>query len=444
MVHNGNVNDSIRFGRILGIPVGIHWGALALGLLFTVSLATTTLAALAPETSIERRSVVAAAAVLAFFVSILAHEFGHAVAARHHGVGVAGITLWVMGGVAKLEQPAPNARAEFQIAIAGPAVSAAAGIFFGSLAVIVDAAVTARLAVIVLIWLGGINLILALFNLLPGAPLDGGRVLTAWLWHHNDDGEQSRVVAGRCGLVLGVLLVVAGVWIAVELGDINGWFTVAVGLMVFFAARAEIAVAAVRRRLTLNPIAEHHRAHPTPIPHDTPIDRLQTMAGVSGRGVAFPVIRWDHRPIGYVVPAWGERLPVAERSWTPVHQLMHEPSQVVSAPASAPVATLIDTWTEEPERIAITTDARGGVAGTITYRQALPLFERPSLFGLPRGELRASLVRAWTWVRRRSDDEPSPPPPPEGDPVRLIAPPTTSGANFGPPAAPGVMVAPRE
>ncbi|MEM7341509.1 MAG: site-2 protease family protein [Actinomycetota bacterium] len=437
------MNDSIRFGRILGIPVGIHWGALVLGLLFTVSLATTTLAALAPDTSIERRSAVAAAAVLAFFVSILAHEFGHAVAARHHGVGVAGITLWVMGGVAKLEQPAPHARAEFQIAIAGPAVSAAAGIFFGSLAVIADAATSASLAVIVLIWLAGINIILAVFNLLPGAPLDGGRVLTAWLWHHNDDGERSRVIAGRCGLVLGVGLVAAGLWVATSLGDINGWFTVAVGLMVFFAARAEIAVAAVRARLAGTTVADHHRPRPTPVPHDTAVDRLQAMAGVAGRGVAFPVVRWDHRPIGYVVPAWGDRLGEAERSWTPVHQLMHEPAHVVSAPVGAPVAALVDAWTEEPERIVISLDTNGVPVGTLTYRQALPLFERPSMLGLRRGELRRSAARLWAWVRRRPE-EPASPAPPEGEPVRSIAPPLRPGPSFGPPPTRSVMVAPRE
>src|SRR5436309_7973182 len=114
---------TIRIGRILGVPVGVHWSLLGIGLLLTLNLASGNLPYAHPGHDSWVYWVVAAATTTVFFATVLAHEIGHAVAARHYGVGVEGIDLWLLGGVARLSDEAPSPRVEWRIAAAGPAVS---------------------------------------------------------------------------------------------------------------------------------------------------------------------------------------------------------------------------------------------------------------------------------------------------------------------------------
>ena len=189
------MRPTIRLGRIAGIEVGIHWSLLVIGALLVGSLAGGELPALAPH---AHGSYLAAAvlAVLLFFVSILAHELAHSIVARRQGQTVDGITLWLLGGVSKLGTEPRNARDEFRVAIAGPATTLALAAIFGVLAVAFDGGRRARHVA------GdrrrvarGRQPVLGVFNLLPGAPLDGGRVLTAMLWKRNGDRRSSQISA---------------------------------------------------------------------------------------------------------------------------------------------------------------------------------------------------------------------------------------------------------
>ena len=252
--HTGAMS-SLRLGRVLGIPVEIHWSIVAVVALFTGNLAVRALPIWVPGADLRWRLVAALVGVILFFASILAHELGHSMVAMGHGVGVSGITLWLLGGMAQLDEMVPTARAEARIAAAGPAVSGILAVFFTAVAVIGFELEAWRLAVAVAGWLGFVNLILALFNLAPAAPLDGGRILTAALWHRTGDAERARLLAGRCGLVLAALLVVGGAVQAVAVGPLEGVVTAVVGLFVFQAARIEIRSAVVRRRLMVAALA---------------------------------------------------------------------------------------------------------------------------------------------------------------------------------------------
>lgn len=378
------MNDSVRLGRVFGIPVGVHWGALIVAALFTFSLATTGLADYAPEASLSTRIGVGIVGVTVFFASILAHEIGHALVALRNGVGVSGITLWLMGGVAKLDRQAPSARSEFQIAIAGPAVSFGLGVFFASVAIIVAEIAPNRLAVAVLAWLAGVNMILALFNLIPAAPLDGGRVLAAALWRRWDDADRARLVAGRCGLVFSLVLIGAGLYLSVYVYGVPGLLNVAVGAMVFFAAGEEIRSAVVSRRLATTTVEELHSSHPQAIADNVTVGQLRSWAGSAGDVVAFPVSRWDHTPIGYVVPMQLDRMDPAEQSWTKVHQVMHPGNTVISVAADTSIDDLMTVWAERPGTVAITTDGDGRAVGTITDAQIRPLLLSPTLWGSDR------------------------------------------------------------
>jgi Zn-dependent protease len=218
---------SLQVGRVAGIPVRVHWTILLVAALFGTSLARVL-------------GVVAGGiAILAFFLTILAHEFGHALVARRYGVETESIDLWALGGVARLDREAPTPGAEALIALAGPAVSLLIGIvaFGGGLA----------LGVGLLAWVGFVNLFLAAFNMLPGAPLDGGRVLRAFRWWRTGDRYRSMRDAGNAGRVLG--WVMAGAGIALMFNGGPGVFVAITGVFIALNARAEIAAAEVGERL---------------------------------------------------------------------------------------------------------------------------------------------------------------------------------------------------
>lgn len=384
------MTDSIRLGRILGIPIGVNWSIVAVAVLFSVALAIQALPRSAPDSSLGVRLALASVAVAVFFASILAHELGHAIAAQAHGVGVHGITLWLLGGVAKLDRQSPNARAEFQIAVAGPAVSLALSVFFVSVTVILLAVSPAPLVVAVAAWLGGVNLILALFNLLPAAPLDGGRILTAVLWRRSGDPERARIVAGRCGLVLAGALILIGVIQLFALDQVGGWVTVLVGGFTFTAARAEIAGAVIRRRLLTTPVLALTVRHPPSVPDGVTLGQLLAWAGDGRLTTAHGVVRWAQEPIGYVVPAdAADGVTDAARSWTPVGQVMVAASAAERISGSSPVDGLVRAWERGNMPLAVVTGPDGQTIGTVTDHQLRPLLTPPDLWGRDRPDTSA-------------------------------------------------------
>ena len=168
-----------------------------------------------------------------FLASLLAHELSHALVARHNGLKVRAITLWMLGGITELEGEPPDAGADLRIAAAGPAASAAAaGVFLG-IAEAVRYAGGSAVVTAALVWLAVMNGLLAVFNMLPGTPLDGGRVLRAVLWRHNDDRRRAEIAAARAGQFLGAGIIglgVAGLLLWAAWGGLwlmlIGWFLI--------------------------------------------------------------------------------------------------------------------------------------------------------------------------------------------------------------------------
>jgi Zn-dependent protease/CBS domain-containing protein len=239
------VNASFSLGRIAGIRIGVNWTWLVAFALISWSLAETVFPSQNEGLSDGVYLAMALAATVLFFVSLLAHELGHAFAARREGMEIEGIVLWLFGGVAQFRGVFPSARAEFLIAVAGPLVSLAIGA--GALAAALlplPEAVDGVLA-----WLGFINLFLLLFNLLPALPLDGGRVLRAALWRARGDFEWATGVAAGIGRGFGYLLVGAGVAILVLASTFSGIWLAFLGWFLLGAAGAEARFVAVREAL---------------------------------------------------------------------------------------------------------------------------------------------------------------------------------------------------
>src|SRR5262249_17778694 len=162
-----------------GIEFGVNWSWLVVFALIVWTLASGIFPSTNPGLSKATHIAMAVVAAFLFFLSLLLHEFGHALRARREGIEIDGIPLWLFGGVARFKGSFRSAGAEFRVAIAGPLVSLALGVLFVLIALIpgIPSAVDGVAA-----WLGYINLTLLVFNLIPAPPLDGGRVLHAALW----------------------------------------------------------------------------------------------------------------------------------------------------------------------------------------------------------------------------------------------------------------------
>ena len=226
---------SLSLGSLFGIRVNVHWSVLIIAMLLGASLANVF------------GVVPAFLGVVAFLVSILVHEFAHALTARRFGVGTQSIQLWALGGVARLDRESPTARAEGWIAAAGPIASMLLAI--GGVAAWWAAGGTAGESayLAVLGWLGIINAVLALFNLLPGAPLDGGRIVKAVRWGRHGDRHRAAREAGQAGVVIGWLL--SGLGFGLILQAQSGVWLMITGLFIAINARVEMSVADLGAKL---------------------------------------------------------------------------------------------------------------------------------------------------------------------------------------------------
>jgi Zn-dependent protease len=303
------MRHTLRVGRVAGIPVGVHWSVLVVMALLVQGLATTVLPASAPaEPQWAYWSIAVAAAVL-FLLSLLAHELAHALVARRFGIRVERVTLWLLGGVAELSDEAPHPRADLLVAIAGPLTSIGAGALFAGAATAATALGVFPVLTAAMIWLALINVLLAVFNLLPGAPLDGGRVLRAALWRLRGDRDRASQVAAHAGRMLGLVLAFGGLAQILLTGHLRGLWLALVGWFLVSAASAEQAGARARRLLGSVPVRDVMNPYPlTGNPEQTVADFTSTVAARTPHR-AFPLRDWYGRPAGVVQMADLTRIP---------------------------------------------------------------------------------------------------------------------------------------
>ncbi|MEZ5375459.1 MAG: site-2 protease family protein [Acidimicrobiales bacterium] len=379
------MTDTIRLGRVAGIPVGIHWSALVVGIAVTVLLALQILPGADRSATSTDLWIAAGAGTLLFFVSLLAHEFGHAIMARRHDVGVAGLTLWVLGGMAKLTRQAPTPRAEFQIAIAGPAANAIGGLLFGGLAWLLYGNEYWLLGGAVCVWLAAVNVLLAVTNLAPGSPLDGGRVLAAFLWRRNGNAERSRLIAARLGLAMGLGIVILGLAEALWVGRISGYLTIAIGVFVAAAAKNDIAGAAVRARLDAMRLDALMVRHPVAVPDGSTAKQFLDWSNTQPIRSANPVVRWGNEPLGYLTSSMAAQVPEADRSWTTVGGIMLPAHLTPRAWDFESVATVLDRLDVSLPSVIVVHDPRTRQPlGTVSDDQIVALFAPPDWWGRDR------------------------------------------------------------
>jgi Zn-dependent protease len=244
------MNDSIRLGRVAGVQVGLNWSLIAMVVLVAYELAENRFSFEAPGHSGGAYAVAGVVTAVGLLVGVLLHELGHAVLARRSGLAVDGITLSWMGGVTRIEGEAIRPRTEFVIAGIGPAVSAAFGGLLWLAHIGLKALGANELVLAAVAWLAAINVVLAVFNLLPAAPLDGGRILHALVWAVARDRWRATRVAAVTGIGLGIGIVMLGFYFTSRSGSLaNGLFVGAVGWWIVISARSELGYGAVHKAL---------------------------------------------------------------------------------------------------------------------------------------------------------------------------------------------------
>lgn len=327
---------SIRLGRIAGIPVGFSWSLLVVAVVFALGLAEGQFPASSPGFARSSYWVAALATVLAFFGSILAHELAHAVIARRHGIPVDGITLWLLGGVAQLRGEAKSPSAELSIAAVGPLSSGLLAAGFWGLSWGAEQLGASTLTQGVLVWLALINLILALFNSVPAAPLDGGRVLTAIWWWRTGDRTKGRVASSTAGRVLGGGLMAYAIWeLLYREGTLALW-TGIVGWFIWQSAQNEGRTAITRRSLAGITAVEAARPDPPVVDEWLTVEGLITMLGSGGDHTAFVVREHDGVLRSVVTLEDIKRVAPGRRG------------EVRLADIAVPIADLTTAWATDP------------------------------------------------------------------------------------------------
>lgn len=295
------MNGSLPLGRIAGVPLRLHWSAPLLVAVLAYGLGAGVLPDWAPGHSGAAYGMWAVAGAVLLTLGLLAHEAAHALVARRAGIAVKDVTVFALGGVTRMGSAA-TARTAGLVAAVGPLTSALLGGVLLAAAAGAAAAPHGTLPAAVLAWSGWANLLLAAFNLLPAAPLDGGRILQAVIWRLRGDRDRAARAAGRCGQVAGALMV-AGGWLEFLAGRGAGLWLALLGLFVATAAGAEVRRSALAEAVRGVRVGDAMRPAVTGQDWQT-VERFlaDTAPSAAGQPVV-PVTDLDGRPTGVVEPA---------------------------------------------------------------------------------------------------------------------------------------------
>jgi Zn-dependent protease len=356
-----------RLGSLLGIELRVDAGLLVVFWLVTLSLGASLFPARHPEWSAALRWGVAVTAAILFFVSVLLHEMSHALVARHYGIPVRSITLFIFGGVASLEREPPSPKAELLVAAVGPLTSIAIGLsctalalglirhHLGASGVSLDAFTRQAPLETLLLWLGPVNVMLGLFNLVPGFPLDGGRILRAALWAGTGNLTRATRYASMAGQLFAWTLIALGAMMAFGLtvpwlgsGLVNGLWLAFIGWYLKTAAISGYQQRLVQDLLEDVPVTRLMRPGAVTISPDLTLQQLMdvilantdesdSMLSPQPSPRAFPVVDGG-RLVGIIGLADLRRVPRPEWPHTRVDQVMSRELSVVTPGESAATA----------------------------------------------------------------------------------------------------------
>ncbi len=352
------MRSSFRLVTFKGIPIGAHWSWIVVAALVTFSLARFLFPTTYPGLSEPTYVAMAVVAAVMLFVSILLHELGHALRAMGEGMHIDGITLWLFGGVARFSGMFPSAATELRIAVAGPAVSAVLAAIFGIATWIGAGLGWPDPAQGVVDYLWRINAIVLAFNLVPALPLDGGRVLRAWLWRRQQSFGAATRSAAAAGRTFGYLMITVGVLNLFSGARGTGGIWIAfLGWFVIQAANAEARVAVVYQVLAGRSVGDvMTRDLITASPSVTIAGFLDDIASRPAH-VIYPVVEHDQF-YGILSLDLIAGVPREARTTTTVRDVAVPAAEVAVVDPDTDVANALDELQEDAGRVPVVDDGR--------------------------------------------------------------------------------------
>lgn len=403
----GGGGGSIQIARLFGIRIGASpsWFVVVVVLVYGFSdFFETTIGG-----STGEGYLLAVAAVLLLFVSIVLHELGHALVARRLGIAISGIDLWFFGGIAKMSRDTDSPGAEFQIAVAGPVVTFAIGAICAAAGALISRgaaldvmelrrSVDTPPALALLGFLALSNGALLLLNLVPAFPLDGGRLARAAVWALTGDRVRATRLAGRIGEYFAYLLVAAGCFVAAVGRPIPGAYLAIVGWFLAQGARVAVRSTVFTQRIDGITVADIMDARPVTMPSTASLLRAQDEFFLRHRWEWFPVVDDAGRFLGVVSEQRVHAEITAGRPLLEARELL-EPTTARdwSVRSDTPLESLVSNHHLRANGALMAVDADGVLCGVVTIDQV----RRAVSAALPQRLLRASQSRG-CGLRRRA------------------------------------------
>jgi Zn-dependent protease/CBS domain-containing protein len=366
------MGSGFKLGRIAGVEIGIHPSWLVIGFLVTYSLAVGQFPLQYSGWSDAEYWVVALATSILFFGSVLAHEISHALIARRFGLNVSGITLFIFGGATSLEGEPERPRDEALIAAAGPLSS----LVLGAVLIGVDTLVTQPQVSALLGWLAFINVTLGVFNLIPGFPMDGGRILRALLWKLRGDRFGATRNAALVGRIFGYLLIGLGVVIAFQTGSVfSGVWLALIGWFLSTAAESTVAQMSVARTLRGIVVREVMDAEPPSVGPNESVTQLVHEHMLHGEHRSFLVRHSDGGLAGIVSLSDVRRVPREQWDVARVTDIMTRYAELATIGPEDQVEDAMQLLQErEVNQLPVVIDGRS-VVGLLTRSGVLRLID---------------------------------------------------------------------
>jgi Zn-dependent protease len=355
---SGTAPSGFRLGRVFGIPIYIHPSWLIIFLLITITLGRQ-FASQHPNWSQQQHWALGIITSILFFASVVFHELSHSVVAKHYKISVESITLFIFGGLARIARDPSSALQEFNIAIAGPLSSIfLAGCFW----VVGHFLPDHQLISAACKWLWEINLMLALFNLVPGFPLDGGRILRGIAWGITGNFDRATKIASGAGRFFAYLLIFSGVWQAFNGYWVNGIWIAFIGWFLLSAARESYAQVTLRNNLTGVRAADIMTREIPTVERNISIDDYVHEVMRTGR--RFNIVTGAGKPVGLVTLHSARSVPREEWPNTSIQAVMMPFDRMLSASPEEPALGVLQRMqTEDVNQMPVISD--GQIVGMI-------------------------------------------------------------------------------
>ena len=374
---------SFRIGRWFGFPIRIDYSWFPVAALVIWTFSTREFPRALPFQPSSTYLAMGTAAALLFFLSVLLHELGHALAGRMRGVAVEHITLFIFGGIAQAREEARRPLDEFLLTAAGPLTSLALAGLFHVARLGAEAWSAPAPVVTVLGFLALLNFVLALFNMIPGFPLDGGRIFRSIVWAVTGDLVRATRWATHGGRLFGGALIALGLWNLSRGQLISGLWAAFIGWFVVNAATSSLRHFELRTLLHRIPVGAVMSPRPRVIEAGLPVERAISDYFLSGRPEAYPVER-DGGLIGLVDLRAVAQVPAARRAETPV-EAVARPAE--DFPVVRPDASLVDALSRQRAGVSSLLVIRDGlVVGALDPREVVARVRRMQRLGLVSAE----------------------------------------------------------